>query len=66
MFRVDGGLLKDRMRWPLGDELQRQYEIESAGPECNDATEIIALVRYDIELLKAVRAELFGSARHAD
>jgi hypothetical protein len=66
VFRVDGGLLKDRMRWPLGDELQRQYEIESAGPECNDATEIIALVRYDIELLNAVRAELFGSARHAD
>jgi hypothetical protein len=64
VFRCEGGALKDRMRWPLGDELQRQYEIECAGPECNDASEIIALVRGDIELLNAVRAELFGSARH--
>jgi hypothetical protein len=64
VFRCEGGLLKDRMRWPLGDELRRQYEIESAGPECNDAGEIMELLRNDIELLNAVRAELFGSARH--
>jgi hypothetical protein len=64
VFRIEGGLLKDRMRWPLGDELQRQYEVECAGPECNDASQIMELLRNDIEVLNAVRAELFGSARH--
>ena len=59
-FRVEGGLLKDRMRWPLGDELQRQYEVECAGLECNDASEIIALVRGDIPTLNEVRAEMNG------
>jgi hypothetical protein len=64
VFRVEGGALKDRMRWRLADELRHQYEIESAGPECNDASQIMEFLRSDIEVLNAVRAELFGSARH--
>jgi len=59
-FRCEGGVLRNRMRWPLGDELRRQYEIECAGPECSDASEVMELVRDDIPLLNGVRAELNG------
>lgn len=65
VFRIEGGALKDRMRWPLSDELRRQYEVESAGPECGDATEIIALMRADIPVLNDLRAEVLGGQRHA-
>jgi hypothetical protein len=64
VFRVEGGALKNRVRWPLGDELRRQYEIECVGPECNDAREIMGLLRDDLPILNEVRAELCGSARH--
>lgn len=64
VFRIEGALLKDRMRWLLADDLRRQYEIECAGPDCNDAREIMGLLRDDLPILNEVRAELFGSARH--
>jgi hypothetical protein len=65
VFRIEGGALKDRMRWPIGDDLRRQYEVESAGPECGDAMEIIALMRADIPVLNDLRAEVLGGQRHA-
>ncbi len=65
VFRCEGGALHDRVGWPLGDELRRQYEIGCAGPECNDASEIIALMRADISALNDMRADLFGGRDHA-
>jgi len=65
VFRVEGGALKDRVGWSLGDELRRQYEIECSGPECNDASEIKALMRADVPALNDVRADLFGGRDHA-
>lgn len=64
VFRCEGGCLKDRMAWSLGDELRRQYEIECAGPEGSDASEIIQLVRDDMAALNGVRIELNGGPRH--
>ena len=65
VFRVEGQCVKDRLRWHLADELRRMVDIECAGPECPDATEILALVRADIPRLNRVRAELNGGLRHA-
>jgi hypothetical protein len=65
VFRVEGGLVANRMRWPLGHELRRQVDIECSGPDCPDATEIVGLMRADLPLLNEARAAVAGSFRHA-
>jgi hypothetical protein len=44
VFRVEGGLVVNRMRWPL-EELRRQVDIECSGRGCPDAMEILELFR---------------------
>jgi hypothetical protein len=63
VFRVEGGLVANRMRWPLAEELRRQVDVECSGAECPDATEILELVRDDIPLLNEVRAAVMGMPR---
>jgi hypothetical protein len=65
VFRVEGGLVANRMRWPLAEELRRQVDVECSGPECPDAREILELMRDDIPLLNEVRAAVAGSFRDA-
>jgi hypothetical protein len=65
IFRVEGGLVANRMRWPLADELRRQTDFECSGPDCPDAAEILDLMRDDIPLLNQARAAVSGSFRHA-
>jgi hypothetical protein len=48
VFRVEGGLVVNRMRWPLADELRRQVDFECSGPDCHDAAEILDLMRVDL------------------
>ena len=57
VFRVEGGLVANRMRWPLADELRRQCDEECSGPDCPDATEILDLMRVDLPLLNESRAD---------
>lgn len=64
VFRVEGGLVDRRLRWPLGDALRREGDLECSAPECADATEILALTREDIPRLNEARAEIFGRTRH--
>jgi hypothetical protein len=63
IFRVEGGLVTNRMRWPLAEELRRQVDVECSGPECPDATEILELVRDDIPRLNEARAAVMGAPR---
>ena len=56
IFRVEGGLVTNRMRWPLAEELRRQVDVECSGPDCPDAAEVLVLMRDDIPLLNGVRA----------
>jgi hypothetical protein len=58
LFRVESGLVRGRMEWPLGIELRRMADIECHGPLCPDATEILALLQADIPLLNEVRAHV--------
>jgi hypothetical protein len=60
VFRVEGGAVKSRLRWPTADELRRLVDVECNGPHCPDATEILQLVRADIGLLNEVRASHVG------
>jgi hypothetical protein len=64
VFRVEGGLVRNRLRWKTGDDLQRMVDIACNGPHCADATEILQLMRADIPALNRVRAELIGGLRH--
>lgn len=64
VFRVEGGLLKDRLRWPIGDELRRKMDLDCNGPDCLDASEILELSRSDLPLLNEIRAQANGGLRH--
>ena len=55
VFRVEGGLVRQRARWTTGTELRRLVDIECHGRNCSDATEILQLMRDDIGLLNAER-----------
>ena len=61
VFRVEGGLVTSRLRWPLGDELRRQCDVECSGPDCPDASEILDLMRDDIPLLNEARVAVMGA-----
>jgi hypothetical protein len=58
VFRVEGGLVRQRLTWPIGDELRKLVDIECHGPSCNDATEIMKLMRTDIGLLNEERSHV--------
>ncbi len=58
IFAIEGGLLKSRLVWSLGELLRQCAELECQGPWCPDAREIIALVRDDLPLLNEVRAHV--------
>jgi hypothetical protein len=58
VFRVEGGLVRQRSGWPTGDELRRLVDIECHGPSCSDATEILQLMRNDIGLLNEERSHV--------
>jgi hypothetical protein len=58
VFRVEGGLVRQRSRWPIGDELRRLVDFECHGPSCTDATEILQLMRNDIGLLNEERSHV--------
>jgi hypothetical protein len=63
VFRVEGGLVVNRMRWPLGDELRRRADFECSYPDTSDDTEILDLMRDDIPLLNEARVAVMGAPR---
>lgn len=64
VFRVEGGLVRSRLRWPIGDQLRRLVDLECNGRHCLDATDVLDMMRSDIPALNRVRAEVLGSANH--
>lgn len=60
IFRVEGGLVRNRLRWDAGDELRRFVDIECHGPCCPNATELLSLVRADIPAINEARAAHVG------
>ena len=56
VFAVEGGLLKPRLIWSMGELLRQCAEFECQGPWCPDAGEPIALMRADLPVLNEVRA----------
>lgn len=62
-FRVEGGLVINRIRWRLGDELRRQVDYESSGSDFSDAAEIVELMRAAITLLNEARVAVLAAPR---
>ena len=62
VFRVEGQLCLQRLRWPTGDELRRQVDFECHGRYCSDATEVLDLMGGNIPVLNGVRLLLNGGS----
>jgi hypothetical protein len=58
VFRVEGGLVRQRASWSTGEELRRHVDIECHGPSCPDATKILQLMRHDIDVLNEERSHV--------
>lgn len=58
VFRVEGGLVRQRLRWSIGDQLRRLVDCECLGPACPDATEVLDLMRSDIGVLNEERSNV--------
>jgi hypothetical protein len=63
LFRVEGQITRQRFHWPTADELRRLVDLEY-NPGCDDATEILGLMRADLPALNDVRVELLGGRNH--
>ena len=65
VFRVESGLVVNRLRWPLADELRRQADVECSYPDSTDDTEILGLTRADLPILDEVRTAVAGGLGRA-
>jgi hypothetical protein len=55
LFRVEGGLVKQRSRWPTANRLKDAVDFESHGLRRSDAAELLDLMRDDILVLNRER-----------
>lgn len=65
VFFAEGGLLRSRLRWPVGDDFRRKAEVECYGPNFPDGRKLLDTLRADIPELNRVRTEIMGSKHHA-
>jgi hypothetical protein len=59
-FRVEAGLVADRLVWPTGQNLRRQADLHSWPFPPEDAAELLALMRADIGILNWAREATHG------
>lgn len=60
LFRVEGGLLVPRLRWPLGDEIRDKADILIPGLPTEAVPEALELLRDQLPHLNAIRARIVG------
>jgi hypothetical protein len=57
-FRIEGGLVRSRLRWPAADKLRRLVDLDCYGKRCRDASEVLDLMRRDLPELNKVCARV--------
>ena len=57
VFAVEGGQMRKRLHWELADRLRATWQRDCLSRDCPDGTELMSLLKADIETLNAVRAE---------
>lgn len=65
VFHAEGGLLINRRRTALSDELRRINEEEASGVSPEGMREAMALMREGLPILNAIRAEIMEGQKHA-
>jgi hypothetical protein len=63
-FRVEGGLVRPRLRWKTADALRQMVDVECNRPHCRDATEILQMMKADITVLNDLRFQLIKGGEH--
>jgi hypothetical protein len=58
VFRVEGGLVRRRLRWPTADSLRAMVDLGTHGLDGPDAAEVLELMRRDIPYLNEVRSHV--------
>jgi hypothetical protein len=59
-FQAEAGLVVDRLRWPTGDRLRRQADLEAWQFPPQDAATLLALLQSDIPALNRSREATYG------
>lgn len=59
-FRVEAGLVADRLVWPTGRNLRRQADLHSWPFPLEDAAELLSLMQADIGILNRAREATHG------
>lgn len=57
VFRIEGGVVDRRLRWPLSDRLRHEVDVACAGVDRAAATELLDLVRADLPKINCARHE---------
>jgi hypothetical protein len=65
LFHVEGGLLVNRRRTALADDLRRTNEEEASGGSPDAIRAAMAMMRDDLPLLNAIRAKVMEGQIHA-
>jgi hypothetical protein len=65
VFHAEGGLLINRRRTVLSDELRRINEEEASGVPQEAMRKAKALIRDDLPILNAIRAKIMEGQTHA-
>lgn len=58
LFRVEGGLVRQRLRWATADRLRQLVDLECHRPRILDVSQLLDLMRDDIPLLNRLRAHV--------
>ena len=61
LFRVESGLVDNRLRWKVGDDLRHMAEFECPGLRHERAAEIMELLRLDLPKLNVARRHVTRS-----
>ena len=65
VFRVEGGVLLERMAGETGRALRERYTFDCLGLSREAAREVLALMRAEIPRLNGIRADVMEGQSHA-
>ena len=61
LFRAEGGMMCERLRWKVGDELRQMSDLECFDLDASKAADVMALLRSDLPKLNEARHDVYAS-----
>lgn len=58
LFCVESGLVENRLRWAVGDDLRHMADYQCHGVDQSSAAEVMTLLRQDLPKLNEVRRQM--------